>query len=179
MSPPLDLIKAIRTGRLSKVVAALDAGAQAELHDGQGDPGLPLGIACFLGHVDIVRELVARGANVNLPDNREATSPLSVAIRGGKIEVVRALIELGAAVPPGTQTGLTEAEVELARWKSHHHAVNTLNTPSGPPSPPHPFEDLPVLEEIELVRCYGTDTAVLDAEMIQAAREMENKKAPR
>ena len=55
MTPPLDLLKAIRTGQLAAVVAALDAGAPVELDDGKGDPGLPLAIACFLGHAEIVR----------------------------------------------------------------------------------------------------------------------------
>lgn len=36
-----------------------------ELADGQGDPGLPMGIACFMGFVDIVRELVKRGGRVD------------------------------------------------------------------------------------------------------------------
>ena len=44
MPQSADLIKAIRTGKLSEVIAALDAGAEVELHDGQGDPGLPLAI---------------------------------------------------------------------------------------------------------------------------------------
>ena len=57
MSPPADLIKAIRTGLLSEVIAALDAGAPVELDDGKGDPGLPLAMACFTGHAEIVREL--------------------------------------------------------------------------------------------------------------------------
>ncbi|MBP7525991.1 MAG: hypothetical protein KA779_14600, partial [Propionivibrio sp.] len=65
MTQAADLIKAIRTGKLSEVIAALDAGAQVELHDGQGDPGLPLAIACFMGHAEIVRELAIRGAKVN------------------------------------------------------------------------------------------------------------------
>lgn len=168
MNAPPDLIRAIRTGHLSEVLAALDAGAQIELNDGKGDPGLPLGIACFMGHVEIVRELVKRGAKANLPDNLAPTSPLSLAIRGGKTEVVRALIELGAEIPPGTQTGLTEHEMTLARWKAQHNAANAAQ--SG-----QTMEDLPVFEEIEMVRCFGTDTGVLDAEMIRAAREMGKK----
>ena len=168
MSAPIDLIKAIRTGRLSEVLAALDAGATVEMHDGQGDPGLPLGIACFMGYPDIVRELVIRGAKANFPDNSEPTSPLSLAIRGGKTDVVRALIELGTIVPAGLQTGLTEQEMTLARLKAQHNAVQAAK-------PKHPFEDLPVFEEIEMVRCFGTDTGVLDADMIRAAREMGKK----
>ena len=172
LSAPIDLIKAIRTGRLAEVVAALDAGAPVEMHDGQGDPGLPLGIACFMGYADIVRELVARGARASFPDNSEPTSPLSLAIRGGKTEVVRALIELGAELPPGTQTGLSEQEVALARLKAHHAATQTANTKHYP-------DDMEVFEEIEMVRAFGTDTGVLDADMIRAAREMGEKDKPK
>lgn len=72
----LTLIKAIRSGRLSDVQAALDAGALVEFDDGQGAPGLPMGIACFMGFVDIVRELGKRGGRVDLPDNNLPGSPL-------------------------------------------------------------------------------------------------------
>lgn len=169
MTAPLDLIKAIRTGRLADVVAALDAGASVELNDGQGDPGLPLAMACFMGFPEIVRELVLRGAKVNFPDNRAPTSPLSMALRGGRTEVVKVLIELGAEVPPDTQTGLTEQELMLARWKAQHFGAATSG--SAPRSP------LEIVEEIQLAGgCYGTDTAVLEAEVIRAARDMGNKK---
>jgi hypothetical protein len=171
VSASLDLIKAIRTGRLSEVLAVLDTGAPVEMHDGQGDPGLPLGIACFMGHVDIVRELVARGAKANFPDNSEPTSPLSLAIRGHRTEVVRALIELGAEIPSGMQTGLSEQEVAIARLKALHAAAEAAK-------PTRSAEDLPVFEEIEMVRCFGTDTAVLDADMVRAAREMGKKDKP-
>ncbi len=171
MSDPIDLIKAIRTGRLSEVLAALDAGAQVELCDGQGDPGLPLAIACFLGHVDIVRELIIRGAKVNFTDNSEPTSPLSMAFRGGRKEVIRALIELGAEVPAGMQTGLTEPEMMVARLKAQQHAENASK---AAPS----LDDLPEFEEIEMIRCFGTDTGVLDADMMRAAREMTKKDKP-
>lgn len=172
MSASTDLIKAIRTGRLSEVLAALDAGAQVEMHDGQGDPGLPLGIACFMGHVDIVRELVIRGAKANFPDNSVPTSPLSLAIRGNRKEVVRALIELGAEVPPGMETGLSEQEVALARLKAQHAAVEAAKSAQASAAA------LPEFEEIEIVRCFGTDTGVLDADMIRAAQEMGKKTKP-
>lgn len=170
MSAPNDLIKAIRTGRLSEVLAALDAGAPVEMHDGQGNPGLPLGIACFMGHADIVRELVMRGAKANFPDNSEPTSPLSLAVRGGKTEVVRVLIELGAEVPAGMQTGLSEHEVMLARLQAHHAAVQAAKTSNALAALPDPE-----FEEIEMIRCFGTDTGVLDADMIRAAQEMARK----
>lgn len=160
MSPPVDLIKAIRTGLVSEVVAALDAGAQVELNDGQGDPGLPLAMACFMGHAEIVRELALRGAKVNFPDNREARSPLAMAVRAGKSEVVKVLIELGAEVPPGVHTGLSDQELMLAKWKAQHFGINRADG-----------DTLPVIEEIEMVSCYGTDTTGLNAEMRRAVQD--------
>ena len=168
VKPPADLIKAIRTGLLPEVIAALDAGAQVELHDGQGDPGLPLAMACFMGHAEIVRELILRGASVNFKDNREPTSPLSMALRGKRTEVVKVLIELGAEVPPDTQTGLTDQELMLARWKAQHFGASKSAAEN------HGYE-LPVIEEINVVGCYGTDTGVLDAEMRRAVEESLKK----
>lgn len=168
MSTTADLIKAIRTGKLSEVIAALDAGAQVELHDGPGDPGLPLAIACFMGHPEIVRELGIRGAKINFPDNREPKSPLSMAIRGGKTEVVKVLIELGAEVPPDIQTGLTDQELMVAKWKAQHFGASTSGAhPAG--------SAFPEVEEIQVLSCYGTDTDVLNAEMRRAVEEMTKK----
>ena len=166
MAPPVDLIKAIRSGKLSEVVAALDAGAEVELHDGQGDPGLPLAIACFMGHAEIVRELAIRGAKVNFDDNRDPTSPLSMAVRGGKPEVVKVQIEFGAVIPPGMQTGLNDQELMLAKWKAQHFGASR-GAQSG--------DALPEIEEINVVGCYGTDTGVLDAELRRAVETMDKK----
>ena len=168
MTAAIDLLKAIRTGRLDEVRALLDAGTPVEINDGRGDPGLPLGVACFMGHVDIVRELITRGAKVNTDDNAQLTSPLSMAIRGRRTEVVKALIEMGAEVPPGTTTGLTEQEMLIARWRGRHYGATRAEADQSASA--HP-----VFEEIEMVRCYGTDTSVLDADLIRAAREMDKK----
>lgn len=162
MSTTDDLLKAVRSGQLDAVRAVLDAGAAVELNDGQGVPGLPLGIACFLGHVDIVRELVRHGAKVNLPDNREPVSPLSMAIRGGRSEVVRLLVELGATVPPGMQTGLNAHDLIAAQWvakRARDASVGELE-----------------IEEIVMPRAFGTDTTVLEADVIRAAIEAEERK---
>ena len=168
MNPTPDLIKAIRTGQLAEVIAALDAGASVELHDGRGDPGLPLAMACFMGHAEIVRELVLRGAKINFKDNREPTSPLSMALRGAKTEVIKVLIELGAEIPEGVNTGLTDQELMLARWKAQHFGASTAANGEN--------IDAPVVEEIQMVGCYGTDTSVLEADVMRYARELDNKK---
>ncbi len=168
MTAAIDLLKAIRSGRLQEVQAVLDAGATVELADGRGDPGLPLGVACFMGFPDIVRELIRRGAKVNVLDNSQATSPLSMAIRGNRTAVVKTLIELGAQVPPGMQTGLSEQEMMIARWRGQHYDASARATAT-------PDQEESAFEEIDMVSCYGTDTAVLDAEMIRAARELDKK----
>jgi ankyrin repeat protein len=167
VNQPVDLIKAIRTGLLSEVIAALNAGAQLELHDGQGDPGLPLAMACFMGHAEIVRELAIRGAKVNFADNMEPTSPLSMALRGGKTEVIKVLIEFGAEIPAGVKTGLTDQELMLARWKAQHFGAGQSSGDG---------QNEPVIEEIQMVGCYGTDTSVLEADVMRYARELGNKK---
>ena len=168
MNTPPDLLKAIRTGRLSEVIAALDAGAPIELEDGKGDPGLPLAIACFLGHAEIVRELAIRGAKVNSSDNNAPTSPLSMAVRAGKTEVIKVLIEHGAVVPEGMATGLRDDELMLARWKAQHFGVGQA---SGGVA-----GNEPVIEEIQVGGCYGTNTDVLNAEMRRAVEEVSRKK---
>ena len=167
MSTPVDLIKAIRSGKLSAVIEALDAGAQVEMHDGQGDPGLPMAIACFMGFAEIVRELAIRGAKVNFADNRDPTSPLSMALRGKRTEVVKVLIELGAELPPDVQTGLTDQELMLSKWKAQHFGAAT--DPTGRAA-------AHAVEEIEMVSCYGTDTNVLEADVVRYAREIDGKK---
>lgn len=158
MDSQLLLIKSIRSGKLADVQAVFDSGSVVELDDASGAPGLPMGIACFMGFVDIVRELAQRGAKVDFPDNAEPTSPLSMAKRGNRTEVIRTLIELGAQIPEGMQVGLTEHEIMLAQWK----AVRDGHTHRA-------VEDGPVIEEIDAKGCFGTDTMVLEAEVMRAA----------
>jgi len=160
MTSPLDLVKAVRSGRLADVKAVLDAGVSVDLLDTPGDPGLPMGIACFMGFVDIVRELAGRGGKVNLPDNSLPTSPLSMALRGGRTEVVRTLIELGCQPPAGMNCGLTEQEVIVAKWKAQRAGHAGLATEAS--------NDV---EEIVVGRCFGTDTRVLEAEAMRGLRE--------
>lgn len=165
MTSPLLLLKAIREGNLSAVKKQLDAGVPVELDDGQGDPGLPLGMACFIGHLDIIKELVARGATINRPDNRAPTSPLSMAIRGNKTEVVRLLIELGADLPDGMTTGLTENEVMLAQLKAIRDGFAAAKNNAEATQAEN-------FEEIHIAAFTGVDTQVLEAEVLQAARNL-------
>jgi ankyrin repeat protein len=161
---PPDLLKAIRTGHLTTVIAALDSGVPVELDDGKGNPGLHLAMACFLGHAEIVRELILRGAKLNFSDNAIPNSPLSMAVRAGKKEVIKVLIENGAVVPEGMDTGLSRDELMLAYWKAQHlGAIAAVDTGEK------------VFEEIQVIGCYGTDTDILNADMLSTVEAMTRK----
>lgn len=157
MNSAPDLLKAVRSGQLAEVRAALDAGAS--LAD-ETEACLAIGIACFLGHVPIVRELARRGAQVNLSDNRAPTSPLSMAIRGGKLEAVRALVELGVQVPAGLKTGLAPEELALAKWIALHNSHAAKD-------PDAVFEQI---EEINVERPDHLDTQLLESDIMRIAR---------
>jgi hypothetical protein len=157
------LLKAIRTGQLSAVIAALDSGVVAELDDGKGNPGLPLAMASFLGHAEIVRELLIRGAAVNFSDNAVPNSPLSMAIRARRKEVIKVLIEYGTVVPEGMRTGLRKDELMLARWKAQQLGSGHAPAPGG------------IVEEIKVGGCYGTDTDILNEDMRRAVEQLSPK----
>lgn len=171
MTTPLALLKAIRAGRLLEVRALLDAGVPPEFDDGQGDPGLPLGMACFMGFNDIARELIERGARVNRPDNRLPTSPLAMAVKGRKPETVRLLLEMGADLPEGMETGLSAPEVMLAQLKAIRNGYSQARTREE-------ASQAETFEEIQVSGCSGLDTQVLEADVIRAAQEMALKHKP-
>lgn len=109
------LLRAIRSRDLAGVQAALDAGIDPELPDEYGDRGLPLRIACFNGSHDIIRELVRRGARVDVGIDGMAGVAVGMAMLGGQPETVRLLLELGAAIPAGLDTGLSREEILALR----------------------------------------------------------------
>ena len=161
MDASSDLIKAIRSGQLPKVIAALDADPSIELNDSKGNPGLAFVMACLMGHAEIVRELLIRGAAVNSSDNTASTSPLATAVRSKKTEVIKVLIEYGVNVPEDMDTGLRKDELILARWKAQHFGIIQSS---------EDFAESAV-EAIQINGCYGTDTDMLDAEMKRAVKD--------
>jgi len=161
-----DLIKSIRNGELDKVRALLNAGVPVDIDGSHGQPGLPIAMACFLGHVAIVKALVQHGAKVNLADNSISTSPLSMALRGNKRDVVRLLIELGVKVPESMQGSLNAEELALLRQREKLTPNVETRGRSGSSA----------IEEIDMVGCYGTDTGTLEADVMRMAREMAAKK---
>lgn len=190
---PSKLVSAIRAGRLSGVIAALEDGGDIEEADIHGFRGLPLRTACFEGEMSIIRELLRCGADVNAPAADGAGAPLRLALRGGHREVAALLLQSGAIVPPGL-------EIDPAIL----NAVGTLLPIAAEASPPMlpdkpadnlieftPRETLPstapeqpntsptaLIEEVNVAACFGTDTNLLTMDLLRQEEEDARKAAP-
>ena len=99
MSMHSALRRAIEKGNLQAVKTALDHGAVIEEADMHGDPGLPMRIACFNGHADIVLELIKRGADIHAPNAQGAGGPIRMATRGQHPHIIQLLLAQGAELP--------------------------------------------------------------------------------
>lgn len=109
-------------------MTALDHGANIEEADIHGDPGLPLRIACFKGHVDIVRELIRRGADIHAPNGQGVDGPIRMAHRGGHRKLVELLVAHGAELP----TDLTPPKTDTSeRRKRGERRMRNAGPPKG------------------------------------------------
>ena len=83
---------AIKSGNVETVQLLLNGGAKLNNTCSSND----FLKACQLGHLEVVKELIRRGANIHEQiECNQKTSPLHVAISYGKIEVVKELLRLG------------------------------------------------------------------------------------
>ena len=90
-SPGDQLLDAARSGDRAKVAALLDAGVGVNTANRYGVSAL--GFAAERGHVDIVRLLVGRGADVNAVDSFYGSRPVDFALRGGHLNIALYLLE--------------------------------------------------------------------------------------
>jgi len=105
-----EMLDMARAGR-PELLAYVDAGAPVNLTGPTGDTLVML--ASYHGHADLVRGLVARGADVNRLNDR-GQSPLAGAVFKGADEVVAVLLAGGADPDAGTPSA-REAAVMFGR----------------------------------------------------------------
>lgn len=110
-------------GRLPRIRAALEAGADPNAQEAQSPPGwTALHRACAREPVDIDPEvmplLLRYHANIFLPDKRGFT-PILLAARAGHVGHVRLLLEAGAS--------LMDHDATRQRWGALHHAALSGN----------------------------------------------------
>lgn len=108
------LLQAAERGDAAAVAAALDEAP--ELLNQRGEPGPDSGLRTALHfgvhHVEVVRELLRRGADPNIRDQGDDAMPLHFAAEKGDIEVIGLLLEHGAD-PVGTGT---MHELDVLGW---------------------------------------------------------------
>lgn len=91
------LFKAVGLGDLEAVKRALRWGADVNGYRFNGEGETPLHLAAGAGHINVVRELLDRGADINARNNDKET-PLHCAALYGRVEVVKELLQRGAEV---------------------------------------------------------------------------------
>lgn len=162
---PSPLIAAIRSGSLLAVSNALDDGANIEESDMHGQPGLPLRTACFSGNLEIVGELIRRGANVNATGSDGPGMPLRLAQRAGHPAVIALLIKHGAEIPADVpvdpQLLFNTAHLELLPLDA---PVPELPVSSAAEAETAHFN---IVEDIDIPASYGTDTNLLTMELLR------------
>ncbi|MBN1492242.1 MAG: ankyrin repeat domain-containing protein [Phycisphaerae bacterium] len=100
------LLRAVKDGDLASVRSALAAGGAAEAKDEEGSHALFL--AAAIGKAEIVRLLLAKGAQVNATTDRvRGTALMAAAKKAGHPEVVKLLLDKGAEVNATSATGTT------------------------------------------------------------------------
>lgn len=120
------MIEAIRAGRLSDVINALNQGVDIETPDMHGCRGLPLRTACFEGDLAIVRELLKRGADANASANDGPGAPIRLALRKGHWDIIALLQQHGAQMPEGIP----------AAARTPPPVLDEAQVPTLPDSPP-------------------------------------------
>lgn len=92
------LLKAASTGDVATVRRLLDSGVDINYHskDKQATGRTALSEAAIQGHLEVVRLLLERGANLDWQDRAVGFTPLGWAANEGHESIVEALLEAGA-----------------------------------------------------------------------------------
>jgi ankyrin repeat protein len=126
----LDIFEASALGDLHEVdrLLTLDPHEHREVSP---DGFTPLGYAAYFGHRELLRDLLARGAEPNTASQNDLrVTPLHSALSGGHKEMVRDLVEFDADVNAASGAEWTplhyvafSGDIETARFLLEHGAV--------------------------------------------------------
>ena len=96
------LYVALRDGSLKSAQVLID-GPKTNVDTRTPSDETPLMMACLRGQIDIVRKLIARGADVN----KTGWTPLHYAATGSQIEIMRLLLDQSAYIDAQSPNGTT------------------------------------------------------------------------
>jgi hypothetical protein len=119
---PEALFEAARTGDRARVVQLLDGGADVNAATRYGVTAL--GFAASMGHLEIVKLLVERGANVNVADSFYGSRPVDFARRGGHKAVIDFLLPLtDTRRPADITTRITLNASQLRAFEGNYQSA--------------------------------------------------------
>ncbi|XP_023311776.1 ankyrin-3 isoform X3 [Anoplophora glabripennis] len=121
--PNTAFLRAARAGQLDKIQEYLDSGTVRDINTSNANGLNALHLASKEGHVEIVRELLKRGAIVDAATKKGNTS-LHIASLAGQEEVVRLLVQHGASLNVQSQNGFTP--LYMASQENHDGVVRYL-----------------------------------------------------
>lgn len=165
---PSKLVAAIRAGDLGGVIRAIEEGADIEETDMHGFGGLPLRTACFAGNIEIVRELLERGADINAMAGDGPGAPLRLAERGGHQALVAFLLQGGEQSPSfGKMDSAPPSRLDTDQPQPRTAEAQPDNTIEFTSQPDQ------TIEEVDLTACYGLDTNLLTLDLLRLQEEPE------
>jgi hypothetical protein len=113
-----ELWNAARAGDAARVVQALDKGA--DINSGNRYKAGALFFAADRGHLEVVKLLLDRGANVNTQDTFYKFRPIVMALMNDHFEVVKLMLEGCAAGNDGTRVEGSDSSEPRGRARGGH-----------------------------------------------------------
>lgn len=157
--PDERLLEAARTGNLDDAQEAIEDGADVKCIDCHGNLDLPIRIAAYHGHDQVIRLLLQHGADVNAPNYEGLSAPLRLAAKAPHRETIETLISFGAFVSPSVLGLMPDDRASLIRRRVAKlrppAVVKAKAGPSDPGNPsvlpqndavPEPARELPPLQ---------------------------------
>lgn len=138
MGAPVDVFEASALGLVDRIAALLKEDP-ARVSSYAQDGFYPLGLACFFGHLEAVRTLIAAGADVHAAArNALKVQPIHAAAASRNLDIIRAVLNAGADPNVAQQQGFlplheaaTNNNRELAELLVRHGANPRLANEAG------------------------------------------------
>lgn len=119
-----DVFGLVNDGKTAKIEKLLQTAQASQLVNIRNKDGMtPLHRASVKGHVDIVRLLINKGADIEATDGRGWT-PLHIAAMKGHAQIVELLTQSGAKLDAKDRRGMTPSD--WARSQGHDQLVKQL-----------------------------------------------------